>query len=274
MIRHWFINLARNINKMYSTILYEVTNGVATLTMNRPDRFNAFNETMSAEFIDAIKKTAKDETARVLVITGAGKAFCSGQDLKDVEGAKGRSLADSVVRRYNPMILGIREMAKPVIAKVNGVAAGAGASLAFACDMVVAAENVAFVEAFVNIGLVLDSGGSYFLPQGVGYHKAFELSTLGDKFSAQEALEWGIVNKVVANEQLDEVVNLLASRYANGATKAIGMIKKMLNKASTSSLAEMLQQEAWHQEIAGRSQDYKEGVTSFNEKRKPDFKGK
>lgn len=259
---------------MYNTIQYEIANGIATLTMNRPDRFNAFNEAMSAEFIDALKKTAKDDSVRVLVITGAGKAFCSGQDLKDVEGAKGRSLADSVVRRYNPMILGIREMAKPVIAKVNGVAAGAGASLAFACDYIVAAENAVFVEAFVNIGLVLDSGGAYFLPHGVGYHKAFELATLGEKFTAAEAKEWGIVNKVVSAEQLDETVQALAARYAAGATKSIGMIKKMLNKASTSTLAEMLQQEAWYQEIAGRSEDYKEGVAAFNEKRKPEFKGK
>ncbi len=259
---------------MYNTIQYEINEGVATLTMNRPDRFNAFNEEMSAEFIDAIKKCSKDESARVLVISGAGKAFCSGQDLKDVEGAKGRSLSESVLRRYNPMILGLREMAKPVIAKVNGVAAGAGASLAFACDIVVASEQAVFVEAFVNIGLVLDSGGSYFLPHGAGYHKAFELATLGDKFSAAEALQWGLVNKVVSADELDNTVHQLANRYANGATKAIGLIKKMLNKAGTSSLAEMLQQEAWNQEIAGRSEDYKEGVKAFNEKRKPSFTGR
>lgn len=259
---------------MYNTIQFEIANGIATLTLNRPERFNAFNEEMSREVIDAIKQTAKNDEARVLVITGAGKAFCSGQDLKDADAAKGRSLSDSVVRRYNPMILGLREMPKPVIAKVNGVAAGAGASLAFACDYILAAQSVVFVEAFVNIGLVLDSGASYFLPHSLGYNKAFELATLGDKFSAEQAFQWGLVNKLVADEDLTAATQEIATRYASGATKAIGLIKKMLNKASVSSLAEMLQLEAWNQEIAGRSEDYKEGVAAFIEKRKASFKGK
>ena len=259
---------------MYNTILFEIKEGVATLTLNRADRFNAFNEEMSREVIDAIKQTAKNEAARVLVITGSGKAFCSGQDLKDAEAAKGRSLSDSVLRRYNPMILGLREMPKPVIAKVNGVAAGAGASLVFACDYIVAAKSAVFVEAFVNIGLVLDSGGSYFLPHALGYNKAFELATLGDKFSAEQAYGWGLVNKLADDEQLNDVANAIAARYATGATKAIGLIKRMLNKAGTASLAEMLQQEAWNQEIAGRSEDYREGVAAFVEKRKASFKGK
>jgi 2-(1,2-epoxy-1,2-dihydrophenyl)acetyl-CoA isomerase len=259
---------------MYNTILYTVENGIARLTLNRPDVFNAFNEAMSAEVIDAIRKTAKNDEARVLVISGNGKAFCSGQDLKDVQDNPGRSLSDSVLRRYNPMILGLREMQKPIIAKVNGVAAGAGASLAFACDVIVAAETVNFVEAFVNIGLVLDSGGSYFLPTVVGYHKAFELATLGDKFSAQQAYDLGIVNKVVSADELDKTVDELAVRYAGGATKAIGLIKKMLNKANTSTLADMLLYEAYCQDIAGSSEDNKEGVKAFIEKRKPVFNGK
>jgi 2-(1,2-epoxy-1,2-dihydrophenyl)acetyl-CoA isomerase len=259
---------------MYNTILFEINEGIATITLNRPERFNAFNEEMSREVIDAIKQTAKNDQARVLVITGAGKAFCSGQDLKDADAAKGRSLSDSVLRRYNPMILGLREMPKPVIAQVNGVAAGAGASLAFACDFIVSAKSATFVEAFVNIGLVLDSGGSYFLLNALGYNKAFELATLGDKFSAEQAFQWGLVNRITEDEQLDQITREIALRYARGATRSIGLIKKLLNKAGNSSLSDILQQEAWYQEIAGRSEDYQEGVAAFVEKRKPFFKGK
>lgn len=259
---------------MYNTILFEIKDGIASLTLNRPDRFNAFNEEMSREVIDAIKKTTKDDSARVLIISGEGKAFCSGQDLKDAEAAKGRSLSDSVLRRYNPMILGLREMPKPVLAKVNGVAAGAGASLVFACDYIIAAKNAVFVEAFVNIGLVLDSGGSYFLPTALGYNKAFELATLGDKFTAEQAYHWGLVNKLVEDDNLNQATEEIAKRYASGATKAIGLIKKMLNNANSATLAEMLQQEAWNQEIAGRSEDYREGVAAFIEKRKAAFTGK
>jgi 2-(1,2-epoxy-1,2-dihydrophenyl)acetyl-CoA isomerase len=258
---------------MYETILLTTESGVATITLNRPDNLNAFNEKMSAEFIDAIKKVTKDAEVRCVVITGAGKGFCSGQDLKDAQQQPGRSLADSVLRRYNPMILGLREMPKPVIGKINGVAAGAGASLAFACDMIVAADHVNFVEAFINIGLVPDSGSSFFLPKTIGYHKAFELCTLGSKFSANEALSLGLLNAVVSAEKLDETVSHLALRYAAAPTKSIGLIKNMLNKAATASLKDMLFYEAQNQEIAGRSHDHKEGVTAFIEKRKPVFKG-
>ncbi len=260
---------------MYNTILFSVESGVCSITLNRPDVFNSFNEEMSADFIDALKKASKDEAARAVIVTGAGKAFCSGQDLKDIKNATGtRSLSDSVVRRYNPMILAIREMAKPVICKLNGVAAGAGASLALACDIIVASETASLIEVFANVGLVPDSGSSFFLPQLVGYNKAFELITLASKVSAKEALGLGIVYKVVAPEELDNATNELAQKYATGPTKAYGMVKKMLNKAYTANLSEMLQYEALNQEIAGNTEDYKEGVTAFVEKRKPVFKGK
>jgi 2-(1,2-epoxy-1,2-dihydrophenyl)acetyl-CoA isomerase len=259
---------------MYSTLLYSNENGVCQITLNRPEVFNSFNEQMSADFIDAIKKASKDETVRVVVITGSGKAFCSGQDLKDIQGKDTRSLADSVVRRYNPMILGLRDMAKPIICKLNGVAAGAGASLALACDMIVAAENASLIEVFANVGLVPDSGSSFFLPRLVGYNKAFELISLASKITAAEAQTLGIVNKVCPAEELDAVVAELAGRFAVGPTKTYGMIKKMLNKQYTANLPEMLQYEAYCQEIAGRSEDYKEGVNAFVEKRKPVFKGK
>ncbi len=260
---------------MYNTLLYSVENGICSITLSRPDVFNSFNEEMSADIIDALKKTSKDETVRVVVISGTGKAFCSGQDLKDIKGKLGeRSLGESVLRRYNPMILGIREMAKPVICKLNGVAAGAGASLALACDIIVASETASMIEVFANVGLVPDSGSSFFLPRLVGYNKAFELITLASKVSAKEALDMGIIYKVVAPEELDNAVNELATRYATGPTKTYSLIKKMLNKAYTANLNEMLLEEYYGQELAGRSEDYVEGVTAFTEKRKPVFKGK
>ena len=260
---------------MYNSLLYTNTDGVCTITLNRPDVYNAFNEELSAEFIDALKKATKDEAVRVVIISGHGKAFCSGQDLKDIKNHEGqRSLSDSVIRRYNPMILAIRDMAKPIICKLNGVAAGAGASLALACDIMIAAETATLIEVFANVGLVPDSGSSFFLPRLVGYNKAFELITLASKITAKEAQELGIVYKVVPAEELDAAVLELATRYANGPTKTYGMIKKMLNKAYTADLPEMLQYEAYCQEIAGKSEDYKEGVAAFTEKRKPQFKGK
>ena len=187
----------------YETILFDVKDGVASLTLNRPDVFNAFNEQLSADVNDALKKTAKDKSIRVLVISGAGKAFCSGQDLKAIAGSKNRSLSDSLYKRYNPMIRAIRNLPIPVICKLNGVAAGAGCSLALSCDMIIASENASLIEVFVNVGLVLDSGSSYFLPRLLGSARAFELATLGSKVSAQQAADWGMVNKVVKAEELN-----------------------------------------------------------------------
>jgi 2-(1,2-epoxy-1,2-dihydrophenyl)acetyl-CoA isomerase len=259
---------------MYNTILFTVENGICRITLNRPDVFNSFNEELSAEFIDALKKATKDEAVRTVIITGEGKAFCSGQDLKSIKGDVGnRSLGESVLRRYNPMIMAIREMPKPVICRLNGVAAGAGASLALACDIIIASENASLIEVFSNVGLVPDSGSSFFLPHLVGYNKAFELITLASKVSAAEAQQLGIVSKVVAAEELDNAVNELAARYAAGPTKAYAITKRMLNKAYSATLNEMLLEEYYGQEMAGRSNDYKEGVTAFVEKRKPNFKG-
>lgn len=258
---------------MSENLLYDLQNGVATITLNRPDRYNAFDNDLSFAFIKMLKKVRKDPEVRVVVLTGAGKAFCSGQDLKDVQGKK-RSLGESVEKRYNPMIKLVMGIEKPFICKLNGVAAGAGASLALACDYVIASEKVKMVWAFANIGLVLDSGSSFLLPRMVGRQKAFELATLGEKITAQQAMELGLVNRVVAPEELDQAVEELALRYAKAPTKAIGLIKRMLNRSFSSSLDEMLEMEKHGQEIAGRTEDYKEGVASFVEKRDPNYKGR
>jgi 2-(1,2-epoxy-1,2-dihydrophenyl)acetyl-CoA isomerase len=258
----------------FTTIDYQVSDYIATLTLNRPERFNAFNTPMNAEVIEAIKQAKRSDEVRVVIITGSGeKAFCSGQDLKEVAGQT-RSLGQSVAERYSPMIKAIMTLEKPVIAQVNGVAAGAGASFALACDLVIAADTASFVFAFVNIGLVLDSGASFTLPRFVGRQKAFELATLGDKVTAQQALELGMVNQVVPFAELATATRVLAQRYTEKPPLAVGLMKRMLQRSSYSSLDQMLELEMYCQEIAGNSDDYKEGVAAFVEKRSPQFKGR
>jgi len=254
-------------------VLYEKKGAVAYVTLNRPDVFNAFNDEQSYELQSVWKAIKKDAEVRVVVLTGAGKAFCSGQDLKAIANSKNRSLSDSLYKRYNPIIKAMRELPKPIICRLNGVAAGAGASLALACDFIVAHEKSSLIEVFVNVGLVPDSGSSYFLPKAISPARAFEMATMAPKISAQQALEWGLINRVCSDEMLDETINQVADYYASAPTKSIGMIKSMLNKAAYSDLETMLQYEAYCQEIAGKSDDYKEGVAAFNEKRKPSFKG-
>lgn len=257
----------------FNTLLLDIKEGVATVTLNRPDVYNAFNDEMSYELQDALKEVNKNKEARVLVITGAGKAFCSGQDLKAAAAGGVRSFKDSLHKRYNPIIRSIRNMPKPVMARLNGVAAGAGCSLALACDLIIASENASLIEVFINVGLVLDSGSAYFLPRIVGSTKAFELASMGTKVSAAEALQLGMVNRVVKPEALDDEVRKFTDYYATAPTKAIGLMKKMLNKSFHSDLETILEYESYCQEIAGHSKDNKEGVTAFIEKRKPVFRG-
>lgn len=258
----------------YNSLLYNVENRIATLTLNRPDRFNAFNEELSYELMDGLKQARKDPEARVIVITGAGdKAFCSGQDLKDIAGQK-RSLGESVEKRYAPLVRLMQSIEKPIIARVNGVAAGAGAGLVMAADLSVASENASLVFAFINIGLVPDTGSSWQLAKRLPPHKAFEIATRGDRINAQEALGLNLLNRVVPHDKLDEEVNALAAHYADKPPVALMLTKKMLHKGATATLDEMLLLEQYYQEIAGNTEDYAEGVNAFVEKRKAEFKGR
>ena len=259
---------------MYETLLYEKANSVLTITLNRPDRYNAFTEVMHRELGDAFKEAAKDSDVRAVIFTGAGKAFCSGQDLKDVKDNPDRKLSDSLRKNYNPNIQRMRNLEKPIVCALNGVAAGAGMSFVLACDYRIASDAASLIEVFINIGLVPDSGSTWFLPRMVGYHRAFDLCTSGRKVDAAEALRLYLVEEVVPADQLMTRARELAEQYAIAPTKAIGIIKRALNRASHMSLDDALEYEAYLQEILGNSEDYREGVAAFNEKRKAVFKGR
>lgn len=258
---------------MYNTILFEEKDNLLIISLNRPDVYNAFNSEMLSELQDAFKMAGQNEKVRCVILTGTGKAFCSGQDLKDFNEKK-LTFKEALDQKYNPLIRSIAYLPKPVICAINGVAAGAGLSLALACDYRIAAESASLIEVFINVGLVPDSGSSYFLPRIVGYAKAFEMCATGDKISAAEAKETGLVNKVVTGKLLMKSAETVAKNFASRPTKAIGMIKDLLNRSFESSLDEILNMEGDHQEAAGNTDDFKEGIASFLEKRKPEFKGK
>ncbi len=257
----------------YETIAYEVTAGVLTITMNRPDSYNALNEQMKKELADAVKEAAKDATVRCIVLRGAGaKAFSSGQDLKEHQGSS-RSLKDSLDKSYNPLIRTLRTIEKPVVAMINGVAAGAGCSVALACDMRVMSSDAYMMQAFVNIGLVPDSGAHWFLPRFAGMTRAFEYAVTGRKIPAEECLHVGLVNRVANPAELESSTMELASSLAQAPTRTIGLMKRAFNKALHSDLDSLLDYEAYIQQIASGTDDYQEGVRAFVEKRKPQFKG-
>ncbi len=259
----------------YQAILTNLSDGIFNITLNRPEVYNAVNEQLTTDLLDAFKEAAKNDAVRVVIVTGAGKAFCSGQDLKDAPTGSGkRSLRDSLERRYNPLIRAIRKLPKPVIASVNGVAAGAGASLALACDYRMMADSAKLIEVFIRIGLVPDSGSSWFLVKNCGVAKAFELAATGEDISAQKALELCLTNKVVPAAELEAETLKVAQTFANGPTKAYGYIKRMMDRAAAVSLDEALDYEVFMQEAAGRTEDYTNAVAAFQEKRKPEYSGR
>jgi 2-(1,2-epoxy-1,2-dihydrophenyl)acetyl-CoA isomerase len=260
----------------YETIKYENLEGIGTLTLNRPDVFNSLNEVMHKELKSALSVIKKDTTLRVLIITGEGKAFCAGQDLNDRSvnnNDEKLDLGESIEKKYNPLIKSIYNLEIPVICKVNGVAAGAGVGIALACDFVIAHEKVSFIQAFCKIGLVPDSGNSYFLPKLVGMARAKELCMLGDKLPAQTALEYGLISRVYPVDTIDEEVQKLAIHFSTAPTYGLSLIKKALNESNDNTLNEQLELEKNLQRAAGHSNDYKEGVASFLAKRAPEFKG-
>lgn len=260
----------------FETIKYEVNEGMATLTFNRPEVFNSLNEQMHAELKQVFKDIKRDKTIRVLIITGEGKAFCAGQDLNDRsvnDGDTKLDLGESIEKKYNPLIKTIYALDIPVICKVNGVAAGAGVGIALACDFVIANEKASFIQAFCKIGLVPDSGNSFFLPQLVGMARAKELCMLGDKLSAQTAQEYGLISKVYPLDTIDEEVEKLAVHFSTAPTYGLSLIKKALNESVENSLEEQLELEKNLQRAAGHSNDYKEGVSAFLNKRAPKFQG-
>ena len=256
----------------FETIRTEIKDHIGKLTFNRPDSLNAFNGKMTSEIGSALKSFSGDENVRCVAITGSGRAFSAGQDLKEVSQAT--SFSDLLKQRYNQIIMQITGMHKPVVALINGVAAGAGMSVALACDFKIMRHDAKFIQSFVKIGLVPDSGSSFFLMRSVGYSKAFELAALGEEVSSDEALALGIVNRVFHGENFFDESQKILERFANGPTKAYSLIKKSLNFSSGAHLEKCLEYESYLQEIAGQSEDAKEGIKAFVDKRPSIFRGK
>lgn len=259
----------------YETIIYNVGEGICRITLNRPEVFNACNEQLTDELQRALSDAAGDESVRCIVLTGAGWAFCSGQDLKEApEVGSQRDLRDSLQRRYNPIIRAMRSMPKPIVAGINGVAAGAGLSLALAADIRIMSTTARLVEAFIAIALIPDSGATFFYPRMLGYSRAFEFATLNKPIDADEAYRLGLVNMLASPRAFPRALDAIAKRYASGPTQTYGYVKLLLQRGMTASLDEMLQLEEEYQQRAGMSEDYREGVAAFRQKRTPVFRGR
>lgn len=249
-------------------------NGVATLKLNRPEVFNSFNQKMAFDLQKALDDCEKDETIRCIVISGEGKAFCAGQDLAEATDPNGPELKSIVKDHYNPIIVRLRNIEKPIIAAVNGVAAGAGANIALACDIVFAKESASFIQAFSKIGLIPDSGGTFMLPRLIGWQKASALMMTGDKVSAIEAVAMNMIYKAIPDLEFYETISTFATRMAQMPTKGLGITKRALNASLTNNLEEQLAVEGKLQTEAGSTHDFNEGTQAFLEKRLPDFKGR
>ncbi len=259
---------------MSNSIELKIENNVAWISLNRPEVFNSFNREMAFLLQKILDNCENDSNVRAIVITGNGKAFCAGQDLKEVTDPElNPGFRKILEEHYNPIIQKIRNIEKPIIGAVNGVAAGAGANIALACDIVVAADHASFIQAFSKIGLIPDSAGTFFLPRLIGFQKATALMMLGDKVSAEEALNMGMIYKIYPSSFFEEEVMTLATTLAQMPTKALGLTKRLLNQSMTNNLDQQLALESDLQIEASSSDDYKEGVTAFVEKRKPVFKG-
>ncbi len=257
----------------YQTLLWDESDGVLTVTLNRPEVLNAVNDRMAEELLDALRRAAREAGVRSVILTGAGRGFCAGQDLRERQ-AGDFAYAHHIRTRYAPVIHQLLALEKPVVAAVNGVAAGAGCSLALACDLRVASEEASFLQAFTRIGLVPDSGATYFLPRMVGLGKAFELCYLAEPVPAPEALRLGLVNWVVPGPELMQKAREVAGRLASGPTRAYGLTKRALLRNLSADLAGALDYEAMLQEAAGRTEDHREGVRAFLEKRPPNYTGR
>lgn len=254
-----------------ASILTETAGNVAIIRLNRPDKYNSFNREMALALQSALDTAAADKNIRAIYLTGEGKAFCAGQDLSEAIDPNGPGIPNIVKEHYNPIIQKIRTIEKPVVCGVNGVAAGAGANIALACDVVVADEKASFIQAFSKIGLIPDSGGTFFLPRLVGFGRASALMMLGDKVSAAEALNMGMIYKVSADLAADALK--IAETLSHMPTKGIGLTKRLLNQSMTNTLDQQLDAEGKEQVTAAQSYDYQEGVNAFLEKRQPVFKG-
>jgi 2-(1,2-epoxy-1,2-dihydrophenyl)acetyl-CoA isomerase len=254
-------------------IQFEILNGVGKITLNRPEKYHSFIRKMALQLQDALDKCNEEKTVRAILITATGKAFCAGQDLGEATDPNGPNLTQMVQEHYNPIIRKIRNIEKPVVAAVNGVAAGAGASIALACDIVVACGSATFIQAFSKIGLIPDSGGTFFLPRLVGIQKAAALMMTAEPVSAKDAEAMGMIYKVFSDESFKEESWKLASKLAKMPTKGLGLTKRLLNASYSSNLEQQLDMEDKCQTIAGNTADFKEGIEAFFEKRKPNFKG-
>jgi 2-(1,2-epoxy-1,2-dihydrophenyl)acetyl-CoA isomerase len=255
-------------------ILKELINGVCRITLNRPSVFNSFNKTMALQLQEVLDDCAVNPEIRAVLITGEGRAFCAGQDLAEAIDPEGPELKSIVREHYNPIILKIRELEKPVIAAVNGVAAGAGANIALACDITIAKKSASFIQAFSKIGLIPDSGGTFFLPRLIGMQKALALMMTGDKVSAEEAEKLNMIYKVVEDEVFEEEITKFATNLATMPTRGLGLTKKAVNLGLFNSLEDQLDVEERLQTEAGETDDFAEGVNAFLQKRAPIFKGR